>query len=309
MSTDRAVEADPTTVDTALLTPARLTRFGLATAFAMAFSVVVVVVTADGIDTLAGGRVGGDWPPFHAAGHLFRQDPLLVLDVDAQQAAMSAYLDGGFAPFAYPPILAALFVPFTVLPFLGGYVVYLVLLAAAAVWAARVVMDVLGVRSAAWRRVGVLGVLTLPAAFRSYSGAQNGTITLLVLALGYRRLQAGDPWRAGLVLGLLWYKPQFAVPVAGLLLVAGWWRAALASLVPGVLLWAATAAVYGADWVQTWWDGIVQVTDRGNKIFNTEASISLVEYVRGRIGEPTGEVLGLLLAAAIGLVAVVAVFG
>ena len=54
MSTDRAVEADPTTVDTALLTPARLTRFGLATAFAMAFSVVVVVVTADGIDTLAG---------------------------------------------------------------------------------------------------------------------------------------------------------------------------------------------------------------------------------------------------------------
>lgn len=307
MTTERAREAGPAPSGVPVLTPARLTRFGVVTALAMAASVAIVVLSADGIDTVTGGRVGGDWPPFHAAGHLFVEDPALVLDVAAQREAMGPYLDGDFAPFAYPPILAALFVPFTLLSFLGGYVVYMALLAGAAIWAAFAAMDVLGVRSPDWRRVGLLGVLTLPAAFRSYTGAQNGTITLLVLGLGYRRLQLGDPWRAGLILGLLWYKPQFALPVAGLLLVAGWWRAALASLVPGVALWAATAAVYGADWVQTWWDGIVQVTNRGNKIFNTDASISLVEYLRGRIGDPTGEVIGLLVAAALGLVAVVAV--
>ena len=50
-----------------------------------------------------------------------------------------------------------------------------------------------------------------------------------------------------------------------------------------------------------WADGLLRVTDAGNRVFNTQATVSLVEYLRGRLDAPWGDAIGLSLAVALGL--------
>lgn len=284
------------------IVPRHMVMGGLAVAIGMSIAFVLFVGTAQGVEGLAGGRLGGDWAAFWTGGVLARTDPQGLLDPEVQHRLMAPYLRDRFSPFAYPPVLAYLFVPATLVSFRLGYVVYVILLVIAALVAIRWLLDLFEVRSATWRLVGYLGGVTYMGTFRSASGAQNATLTLLVLVGGHRQLAKGHEWQAGMLFGLLWYKPQFAVPVLGLLGVGGYWRAALWGLVPGAALWIANALVFGADWVSAWADGILRVTDVGNRLVNTDATVSVVEYVRGRLGAPTGDVLGLALAAVIGAV-------
>ena len=232
----------------ALLSPRRLTLAGLSVAIGMAIAFVLFVVTADGVSGLAGGRLGGDWPAFHTAGLLARTDPGGLLDAEAQRAIMAPYLQGEFYPFPYPPVLGYLFVPATFVSFRVGYAVFVVLLLAAAWVAVSWLLRLYGVHDDRWRTVAMLGALTYAGTFRSYTGAQNTTLTL-VLLVGMTRLLVRERMvAAGLVLGLLWFKPQFAIPAIGLVAVAGYLRTALWAVAPGIVLWVANAMVFGVGW-------------------------------------------------------------
>ncbi len=283
----------------AWLSPARLTRFGVVVALGLAVAFMVVVGTADGVDTISSGRLGGDWAAFWSAGLLARTDRILLLDVGAQRAAMSDVLRGDFAPFPYPPLFAFLFVPFALFSFSTGYVLYVLVLVVAGVVAVRWTMDLVGT-GPEWRPVGMLGAMTYAGTFASYGGAQNATITLLVLAGTARLLDRGRAVAAGLVLSALWFKPQYALPVIGLALVAGHLRTAAVALAGGAALWIAHVPVFGRDWTTTWAGEILRVTDSGNRTFNTALTVSPVEWVRGLLAAPWGDVVGLGLAVVIG---------
>ena len=296
------------TVPPRLLEPGRLARAGTAVAIGMTVAVVIVLITSQGVETVAGGRLGGDFPAFYAAGELARRDLGLLLDPAAQAAAQAPYLNAAWAPFPYPPAVAYAFVPLAWLPFTAAYTVYVVLLAGAAVLAVRLVLDILGVVDPRWRTVAYLGALTFAPTFRSVGGAQNATVTLLILAGTVRVLQRERPEAAGLVLGLLWFKPQYAIPAIGLLLATRTWRrAGLVSLVPGVALWTVTALALSAGWVTTWWDHVIRVTSAGNQRFNTSLTVSVVEYLRGVLPSGLREPVGVGVALALGLVFAVAV--
>lgn len=286
-----------------LATPERLVRFGGAIALALAIGFALHVLTTDGVTSATGGRMGGDWAPFRTAGELAARDPALVLDVDAQREAMSRYFDGGgFLTFAYPPVIAFLFIPGSWASFTTGYVLAVVVLAVVAVAATRLTMDVVGITDPTWRRVGHLGALTFAPVFRAYTGAQNSTVTWLILAGGFWLLQRERPWLAGSVLGLLWYKPQFVVPVVGLVLVLRFWRVAAAAVGVGVAFWGLNAAVYGPGWVGPWLAGPVDMVDRGNIGFSTDITVTVVEWVRWVVGGTTGMLWALLVAVLLGLV-------
>lgn len=283
--------------------PHRLVRFGLAVLVALAIAFVIHVVTADGVVSMTGGRLGGDWAPFRTAGELVRTDPALVLRADAQQAAMADYFDGGFLVFPYPPLVAYLFVPGTWVGFTIGYVVFVVLLAGVAVAAIRCTMDTIGVQDPTWRRVGLLGGMTFAPVFRGYTGAQNSAVSLLLLAGGVLLVKRERPWAAGIVLGALWYKPQFAVPLLGLLVALRHARTAVAMGLTGVAFWAANAMVWGVDWVDRWWTGVVAVVDQGNIGFSTDITVSVVEWIRWTAGDG-GTALGVVVAGLLGVVAI-----
>lgn len=281
-----------------LLAPARLRRFGVAVALAMVAAFVVFNVTVDGVQAAAGGRLGGDWAAFRTAGVLLLDDPGSLLDVGAQRSEMAAYLDGEFAPFPYPPLFGFAYVPFALLSFQAGYIAYVVVLAALAIVAVRWTMDLLDV-SPEWRPVGMLGALTYTGTFLSIGGAQNATITLFLLAATMRLVDRGDQVAAGLVLTLLWFKPQFVIPVLGLLLVARHVRTVATTVIGGLGIVVATGLVFGWDWPSRWYD-ILALTDAGNRVFNTVNTVSPVEWLRGVLVAPWGDVLGLGLAVVIG---------
>lgn len=291
---------NPRSARSPIVSSARLTRFGLVVAIGLVIAFVIVVVTADGIATVASGRLGGDWAAFRTAGVLARTDPSLLLDAAAQRAAMAEFLEGNFAPFPYPPLFGFLFVPFAFLSFASGYVVYVILLAVAGVVAVHWTMDLAGT-SAEWRPVGMLGAMTYAGTFASYGGAQNATITLVVLAGTARLLDRGRSVAAGVVLTALWFKPQYAVPVIGLALVAGHVRTVVVAVAGGFVLWAAHVPVFGVDWTARWAREILHVTDAGNRVFNTTLTVSPVEWIRGVVPAPWGDAVGLGLAAVLGL--------
>ncbi|MBY5162905.1 glycosyltransferase family 87 protein [Salsipaludibacter albus] len=284
-------------------TRARLTRFGVAVSAALVVALAFFVLSSDGTSGYGGVRFGGDWATFWSAGRLIREDPRLLLDLGAQSAAMASYMDGGFFPFANPPIFAVIFVPLSLLPFTASYVLWMAVLVLAAAYGTRAAMDVLAVPER-WQVVGILGALTFAPTFDSVIAAQNATLRLWFMGLGFRQLQRGQPWIAGAILAGTWFKPQFAVPLIALLAAVGRWRTATAAALGGAFLWIVSVPLFGAEWLQTWWQDVVTFTDAQNAVAHLERTISPVHWTRIGIGGTAGLVVALAVGVGIGLGAV-----
>jgi hypothetical protein len=148
-----------------------------------------------------------------------------------------------FHPFLYPPTYLLLLVSFGKLPFATACVVFLVAsfaCLAVAVWVAVAP----GYRR--WLHFGSL--LFAPAVAFNIGSGQNAFLTSALLIGGFSLLP-GRPQMAGVLLGLLTYKPQFwpLAPVA--LLAAREWRALATMFLTAALLVLASAAAFGiAPW-------------------------------------------------------------
>jgi hypothetical protein len=64
------------------------------------------------------------------------------------------------------------------------------------------------------------------------------------------------PLRAGLVLALLWAKPNFALPLCGLALLSGRWRV-LAGLLGGLLVLLVSTLPLGSEVWAEWWTAML----------------------------------------------------
>ncbi len=196
--------------------------------------------------------LGTDWMVFEAAaratlsGHIagiFDGDHFTAF-LNAQFAdRLSAPLP--FRPWVYPPSFLALVLPFGFLGFLGSYLLFQALSAAALVGA----LTIGAPRNQA--RVIALCVLLCPA---SAINVIDGQLTFAVAAIfvcGFRLVDA-RPLLGGAVLGLLTIKPQFALLAPIALIAAGQWRPFLAAAVSAFALAALSAAMFGIEpWL--WW--------------------------------------------------------
>ena len=156
-------------------------------------------------------------------------------------------------PWVYPAGLALLYVPFSWLPYEVAAALHVVLEGGALALAAWIGAPLLGVP----RRWALAGTFAWAPAAAGVVSGQNIGLALLLVALGASAMVRGRPWLAGLVVGLLAYKPQLAAPQVGTLLWRGAWRAVLvfvavlgAHYLLGVV---ATGGTWGwpADWLQT----------------------------------------------------------
>ncbi len=111
-----------------LLTLRRFRLYSLAVLLGVTIGFAFFVVTSNGLQTARGGRIGGDFPAFYGAGKLVRSGQVDSLyDASAQRRAQDGLLPGvedGWIHFAYPPYVAAAYVPFTFLSFKGAYIVH-----------------------------------------------------------------------------------------------------------------------------------------------------------------------------------------
>lgn len=138
-----------------------------------------------------------------------------------------------FRPFFYPPIWLLMLAPLGLFAVGKAYTLFITGTMALATW--------VQVRRDPW---GWLAVLVSPAAVWVVLAGQN---TFLSVALFYGGLHflAGSPVLAGILLGLLSYKPQIWVLVPLALLAGRHWRALVSMAATVLVLALVSAAIFG----------------------------------------------------------------
>jgi alpha-1,2-mannosyltransferase len=195
--------------------------------------------------------VGSDWMVFHAAassylsGHqasIYDGSALTDLINNIYISWVSAPLP--FRPWVYPPTYLLLIVPFGFLSFLGSFLVFQILTSTALVAAI-----VVGAPRKAWRIAGC-AILSPAAAVNAVCG-QNSVLIAALLLGGFRLLRS-HPVFAGALLGLLTFKPQFAVLAPVALVASKQWRPLSAFIASSLSLALISLMVFGFDAWAAW---------------------------------------------------------
>jgi hypothetical protein len=194
-------------------------------------------------DTLFGwrDRVIHDFSVFWGAGRLAAAGRAAAAYDWTQVRAM---LEGLFGPpatevdktFLYPPPFLLLLAPLGRLPYVPAAAVWLVGTAAAYLAAVRVILP---------GGTALLAALAAPAVFFNAIAGQNGLL-LAGLFGGALVLLAARPILAGILIGMMSFKPQFGPLLPLFLAASGNWRAFAAAAATVAAMFGAAFLVFGA---------------------------------------------------------------
>ncbi len=200
------------------LTAARMRGYSL---ILLGLSVLVFagwIAVSDGLIDRNGQPIGTDFSNVYAAGTLTWQGRSAEAYAPAlQHAAEKAVFDGREVPFYgwhYPPFFFAIAVLVAAVPYAWGLAIWLVASFAAYLTAIRAILP---------RQETLLVAAAFPAVFVNVGHGQNGFLTAALLGGALHWLDR-KPWLAGMLIGLLAYKPQFGVLIPIALLAGGRWR-------------------------------------------------------------------------------------
>jgi glycosyl transferase family 87 len=163
---------------------------------------------------------------------------------DAEVAALGHDFAGNYG-WHYPPTFLFAAVALATLPYLAASLGWL---------AVTLPMYVAAVRTIMGERLGILIACAFPAVMWNMLVGQNGFLTAALIGFALVCLDT-RPVVAGVLLGLLTYKPQFGILFPVLLVANGQWRVIAAACATSAVLVAASAAVFGvAAWTAffTW---------------------------------------------------------
>lgn len=188
-------------------------------------------------------QIGRDFINTWAGPQLAFGDRLGVLfDFDGYQAAISV-LFGEPLPshaWSYPLYCLLLFWPLAQLPYFVALAVWTFGLFAA--FAAMTLSRI----EPSMRPLALILLALAPATLINAASGQNGLLTACLLVGGILLLDR-RPVLAGILFGLLTYKPHLGLVVPFALLALGAWRIIAAATVTAALLIAASVAVFGLD--------------------------------------------------------------
>ncbi|MHB1158740.1 MAG: glycosyltransferase family 87 protein [Chloroflexota bacterium] len=293
----------------------RLELAGIAASLAMLAYAFAVLRPWSPVTPLA-----NDFISFWMAGALVHEGAGSALyDVGLQQAFQTdlrlevASLDGAaqqpsfLFPYLNPPALAPLLVPLGMLPLSWAWLLWsgLNLLAVAVA----VALPLKGTP----RAVAVAVVLlTFPAVPDSLLWGQMVGTLLLAVALGLLALVSGRPFLGGVLLGVLWLKPQYAVLFALLFLVKRRWRELAGMAVAGFVVAALSLLVVGFEGIASYLELLRRIGDSNPAAdFQVKPSAmvnwrSLITHLWPGIPASTGSFLVLVLGVATVLAALLA---
>ncbi|WP_213738183.1 glycosyltransferase family 87 protein [Bradyrhizobium sp. dw_411] len=233
----------------AWLTAARIRGYSL---ILLGISVIALVgwtLLSDGLIDRNGKPIGTDFSSFYAAGSLVLDGRAGDVYNMAAHYAREQQIFGQATPYygwLYPPIFLLLAVPLASMPYpvalavwqFGSFAFYLAVIG--------LIVGGIGKRRAAIGSTWLLVAAGFPAVLINLGHGQNGFLTAglfgaALLALPSRQILAG------VLFGLLAYKPQFALVIPIALLAAGQWRAIFAAGITVVALVAVTSLIFGFD--------------------------------------------------------------
>lgn len=154
-------------------------------------------------------------------------------------------------PFPYPPFFLFVLCPLGRLPFAAAYLAAMSVSLAGYLWAT-VGRD--------WRSPAMLAALLAPSTTIALVAGQAGLLAAALLVGGCRAI-GRRPVLAGVLFGLLSFKPQLGLLVPVALLAAREWRAIAAALGTITGLAAASTGVFGAGVWSAWAHAMIPYAD------------------------------------------------
>ena len=222
-----------------LITPARVRNYSAMMAVGFLIGMIAWLGSMHANVDPYGKPFGYDFITFYAqsvmahAGNAARAYiPFEILEVEQAvvPADMSIYL------WHYPPTFALVTWPLALVPYKLAYAGFVGL---------TFVLYLAVIRRISDHRWCLLLALAFPAVFMNAFHGQNGFLNTAVLGFGLLLLEE-QAFGAGLILGLLVYKPHFGVLLPLLFVVTGNWRAFLGACVSASLMIALSFAAFGA---------------------------------------------------------------
>ncbi|MFT7473606.1 MAG: hypothetical protein ACI81L_000521 [Verrucomicrobiales bacterium] len=269
---------------------ARVNRISRAVLLAVIVAIVLAAFAGAGLDGLADGgtagpdaessaRLGGDFAAFYAAGSIVWEGDIDSLyDPVRQEQAQSELGIDGYLGFAYPPHVAAAYAPLGALGFQTAYLVHTLLMIAAFVIAMVMLSDVVPLLHK-WRWPLLAASLTFYPLATAIGGGQNAALSVLCVAAIWRGLHDGREDHAGIAAGLLLFRPQYALPIIGLMLLSRHGGAVIWAFATATVTWAGTALVLGVNWLSTWWAEVVPFVEQDAEV-NAANSISILGFLQ-----------------------------
>ena len=281
---DRLVNAD------------RVRNYSLLLVVGYAIAVVAWLVYMAGNDWLDpfGSPLGYDFITFYAASDLARMgDPAGAFDYYKIYAREVAAVPSNTSIFLwhYPPPFNLVIAPLAFFPYpvaLAGWL------------AVTLGLYLLLVRRISDHRYALLIALAFPATFINLMHGQNGFLNAALLGGGLLLLDK-RPWLAGVLIGLMVYKPHFGVLLPLLLAVQGRWKTFASASVTALAVCAIAYVAYGPEpWLAFFanFDRVSIILERGHLPWS---KIPSVFVMFASLGAPMKAAYAAHAAVAVGL--------
>jgi len=223
------------------LTRERMRAYAAIILIVSSASVLIWLALADGLIDRNGKPIGTDFSNVWAAGRLALDgDVSGPYDPVRQHAAEKAAFGDRDVPFFgwhYPPIFLTVAAGLALLPYAWALAVWMAMTLSAMLWVLRAILP---------RPETLLLALAFPATFINLGHGQNGFLTAALLGGGLLFLDK-RPTVAGVLIGLLAYKPQFGLLVPFVLIATARWRVFAAAAITLIAVSLATFALFGAE--------------------------------------------------------------
>jgi hypothetical protein len=223
------------------LTSSRLRAYSIMLLAASLVAAIVWIALAQDLIDRSGKPIGTDFSNVWAAGALVLDgEPAAPYDPVRQHAAEKEAFGGRDVPFYgwhYPPLFLMIAAVLALLPYGWALAAWMAITLPAYLAVMRVIVP---------RPEAILVAMAFPAVFINLGHGQNGFLTAALLGGGLLLLDR-RPVVAGVLIGLLAYKPQFGLLIPLVLLVTARWRVIVSAAATVLAASAATVLLFGAQ--------------------------------------------------------------
>jgi alpha-1,2-mannosyltransferase len=227
------------------LTRERVRLVALMLLAAALIGVIFVVVTSDGLNDRFGRPLGTDFANVYAAGtYVLDGEAAAPFDPELQHRR-EGLIFGPETPFFgwhYPPFFLGLAALLATLPYWLALLVWQGATLALYLWAMRGAVGNELAKDPLWLPLA----LAFPAVFINLGHGHNGFLTAALMTGALLQLDR-RPWLAGVLFGLLAYKPQFGLLIPLVLAVSGRWRVFAAATATVAVLALTVTFAFGMD--------------------------------------------------------------
>jgi hypothetical protein len=233
------------------LTRERIRLVACAVLAASAIGLFYLIATADGLVDVRGRPLGTDFSNIYAAGtYVLEGQPGAPFDPQRQHGRERA-LFGEATPFYgwhYPPFFLFVAGALAMMPYALAFAVWQGATLLLYLIAMRAILSCIARPAAAPGHDGLwlLVALAFPAVFVNLGHGHNGFLTAALTGFALVALER-RPIVAGVLFGLLAYKPQFGVLVPLVLAASGRWRAFAAAAATVILMIVAATLAFGSE--------------------------------------------------------------